>query len=628
MAALRATASLLPHDLERQRLLAASMRIGMLGMFAATPLGAYWLARLGGPTWACIWAAATCISALLSKPLATRVLRARNIQTAEAAQRLYAFKMLLTGGLWGALALWQNASDVDLLALGILQFLILMVSCISLSVSRLAYPLLLVAITLPITVRLILTPPPALPLAAAGIVIAALMLAVAHHTLYRTVHRVILRRQQRDSLAREQEALFHAASEGILLIREEHIVKCNWQGGAMLGMSAEKIVGTHIGQWLHEPASWPHYIEDMHSTFSLGERFSCIARLRKRDGELFFAELSANPIEASNLAAGIVLVTTDISVRLANEAALRSSEQRFRRLLSLSSDWYWEQDADFRFTQLRGARMNDPFSAFAHTLGKHRWDLDIIGVDEPRWAAHRATLEAHLPFSDFTYQLRTHKGELRWLSVTGHPVHDDAGHFCGYHGIGTDITENVRRQERYHHLAHHDTLTGLPNRRLMTDRLDQATALAKRNLNRVAVMLLDLDDFKIINDTDGHSAGDRVLITVAERLRGLIRETDTLSRLGGDEFVILLPAIEHIDAAEQVASKITSILTQALNVDGRHYVLGISVGIAIYPDHTAAPDKLLSLADAAMYQAKQAGGNQYRLAQLNDQGQLPLESRA
>jgi diguanylate cyclase (GGDEF)-like protein len=139
-------------------------------------------------------------------------------------------------------------------------------------------------------------------------------------------------------------------------------------------------------------------------------------------------------------------------------------------------------------------------------------------------------------------------------------------------------------------------------------------------------MLLDLDDFKIINDTDGHSAGDRVLVTVAERLRGLIRETDTLSRQGGDEFVILLPAIEHIDAAEQVASKITGILTQPLNVDSRHYTLGVSVGIAIYPDHTTAPEQLLSLADSAMYQAKQAGGNQYRLAQLNDQGQLPLES--
>ncbi|MDB5800745.1 MAG: hypothetical protein JWL63_1684 [Rhodocyclales bacterium] len=624
MVALGDAQFLQPHDIERQRLLAASMRIGMMGMFAATPLGAYWLVRLGEPTWACMWAIATCISALLSKPLATRILRARGEQAAETAERLYASKMLLTGGLWGVLALWQNASDLDLLALGILQFLILIVSCVSLSASRLAFPILLFAVISPITVRLIVTPPPALPLAAAGIVIAALVLAVAHHMLYRTVRRVILRRQQRDLLAREQEALFHAASEGILLIRDEQVAKCNWQGGAMLGTSPEKIIGTRIGQWLQEAASWPHYLEDMHSTFSLGERFSCIARLRKRDGELFFAELSANPIDAESLDAGIVLVATDISVRLANEAALRSSEQRFRRLLSLSSDWYWEQDAEFRFTQLRGTRMGDPYSPLEETLGKHRWELDILGVEETRWAAHKATLEAHLPFSDFTYQLRTSKGDLRWLSVTGHPVHDDAGHFCGYHGISTDITENVRRQERYHHLAHHDTLTGLPNRRLMIDRLDQATALAKRNLHRVAVMLLDLDNFKIINDTDGHSAGDRVLITVAERLRSLIRETDTLSRLGGDEFVILLPVIETIDDAEQVANKITSTLTQPLEIDDRRYLLGVSIGIAVYPDHTASPDKLLSLADAAMYQAKQAGGNQYRLAQLNDQGQLPL----
>ena len=299
---------------------------------------------------------------------------------------------------------------------------------------------------------------------------------------------------------------------------------------------------------------------------------------------------------------------------------MRSSEQRFRRLLSLSSDWYWEQDAEFRFTQLRGTRMGDPYSPLEQTLGKHRWDLDILGVEETRWRTRPRSKRTCRSAISPT-RLRTAKGDLRWLSVTGHPVHDDVGHFCGYHGISTDITENVRRQERYHHLAHHDTLTGLPNRRLMIDRLDQATALAKRNLHRVAVMLLDLDNFKIINDTDGHSAGDRVLITIAERLRSLIRETDTLSRLGGDEFVILLPVNGD---AEQVAAEITSTLTQPLEIGDRQYSLGVSIGIAVYPDHTATPDKLLSLADAAMYQAKQAGGNQYRLAQLNDQGQLPL----
>lgn len=624
MVALGASASSARHDSERQRMLVTSMRICMLAMFAAAPLCAYWLGRLAGPTPALAWVIATCCSAYLARPLANRVLRTRDDFALMRAEQVYVVSILLTGALWGAPALWPQASELDLLALGTLQFMILIICCVALSASRLAFPLLLAAVTLPIVARLVASPPTALPFAAGGIVCAALVLAVTHHMLHRTVRRVILRRRQRDMLAQEQEALFHAASEGILLIRDSLIVKCNWQGAAMLGSSPEKVIGTRIGAWLHEPASWPHYVEDMRATFQEEERFSSIARLRKRDGELFFAELSANAIDSHNIDAGIVLVATDISVRLANEAALRSSEQRFRRLLSLSSDWYWEQDAEFRFTLIRGTRQSELFDPVNHSIGKQRWDLDIQGVDEQRWTAHRATLEAHQPFSDFTYQLRTPNGELRWVSVTGHPVHDDAGHFSGYHGVGTDITENVRRQERYHHLAHHDTLTGLPNRRLMTDRLDQATALAKRNLNRVAVMLLDLDNFKIINDTDGHSAGDQVLITVAERLRSLIRETDTLSRLGGDEFVILLPAIEHAEAAEQVASKITAILTQALDIDQRKYLLGVSIGIAIYPDHTAAPDKLLSLADSAMYQAKQAGGNQYRLAQLNDQAQLPL----
>ncbi|WP_345532261.1 diguanylate cyclase domain-containing protein [Viridibacterium curvum] len=621
-----AVRSRLPEQ-ERQRLLASAMHVGMIGMLATTTLGAYWLNRVSDPVTALSWAVLVTLSVMLSGPLAARLLRVRHDAVAAAkVETLYALKMLLTGGLWGALAWWSKASELDLLALGIMQFLILVVSTVVLGFTRWAFPCLLLGIAGPLAARLVATPPAALPPAATAVAIAALVLGVAHYMLFRKLRWLHLRRQQRDALAQEQEAVFHAASEGILLIRDNRVAKCNAQGAAMLGVSPDEIIGLDFGSWLQEPESWPHYLEDMHNAFLSGERFSAVARLRRTDGELFFAELSANPIDPAKLEAGIVLVTTDISIRLATEAALRTSEQRFRRLLSLSSDWYWEQDSRFRFTQIRGTRVDALQEHYRDALGKHRWDLPIEGVDERRWDAHRATLEAHLPFSDFIYQIRTTRGELRWLSINGQPMYDEAGVFCGYHGVGTDITESMRTQERYHHLAHHDTLTGLPNRRLLLDRMDQATAHARRDQHGIALLMMDLDDFKTINDTDGHEAGDQVLIAVAERLRSQIRESDTLCRMGGDEFVILLPEVREPGDAEQVAQKIIHSLSVPFDIGGKNYRVGVSVGIALYPEHTASVDKLLTLADAAMYESKQSGGNNYCFAQLGDQGLLQLES--
>jgi len=178
-----------------------------------------------------------------------------------------------------------------------------------------------------------------------------------------------------------------------------------------------------------------------------------------------------------------------------------------------------------------------------------------------------------------------------------------------------DLTEIKMSEERVRHMALHDHLTGLPNRQLFLDRLDQALRRAKRAGSHVALVYIDLDHFKSLNDAYGHAHGDRVLVETALRLRACVRESDTVARLGGDEFVVVLPDLMHADDSLPVAEKIQQTLYDPEAGGGRLF-LGASVGLACYPEHGHDQDSLLARADAAMYEVKRSGGNAVRQAPL------------
>lgn len=177
-----------------------------------------------------------------------------------------------------------------------------------------------------------------------------------------------------------------------------------------------------------------------------------------------------------------------------------------------------------------------------------------------------------------------------------------------------NLHELDESREAIRHLAQHDGLTGLPNRALFADRLQQAVAQAQRDQSRLAVMIVDLDNFKPINDTYGHQVGDSLLTTVAQRMQACVRNADTVGRVGGDEFVVLLPWVQTQQDASVVAEKICDSINQVMLIDGHSLVISASVGVAIYPDHAEEQFSLLRQADAAMYVAKNMGGNQVRIA--------------
>jgi diguanylate cyclase (GGDEF)-like protein/PAS domain S-box-containing protein len=200
-----------------------------------------------------------------------------------------------------------------------------------------------------------------------------------------------------------------------------------------------------------------------------------------------------------------------------------------------------------------------------------------------------------------------HDGTLVPYLCNGVVLKNPAGEIIGFTGTGRDITDRIEAAERMRHMAHYDTLTDLPNRALFSDRLQQALATAHRDKTHMALMFIDLDRFKHINDTLGHNVGDLLLKEAALRMLGCVRESDTVARIGGDEFIVLLNDIDGKEDAILVADKIRQALCQPLNLAGNIIGISTSLGIAIYPENGVDAEELINYADNAMYAAKEAG---------------------
>ena len=201
---------------------------------------------------------------------------------------------------------------------------------------------------------------------------------------------------------------------------------------------------------------------------------------------------------------------------------------------------------------------------------------------------------------------------LEQLSISA--ICDQSDTVLQYVGLCSDVTERWDKEQLIRQMALHDGLTGLPNRTLLMERLGQLIAKSRRESRQIALMFLDLDGFKKVNDTLGHSIGDEVLKTVATRLSGLLRNSDTVARLGGDEFVVLLDNPENSEVIAQIGARVISVVNEPMHFDDAEAHVGTSIGIAVFKDSACSPESLLKRADEAMYAAKAAGKNVYRFA--------------
>lgn len=316
---------------------------------------------------------------------------------------------------------------------------------------------------------------------------------------------------------------------------------------------------------------------------------------------------------ADELAADLVAYQTQLSQLQAAikqrdvlNARLRSSRERYRELFDNASDIILTHDLSGRITSANRAAL--------HAFGYDQ--VDIIGMNVqsivledyiPRLTEHAADHETG-PYTTVPYEVMAHTRSQQavWLEVNPRLVRKD-GVPVGVHIIARDVTERKEAEETIRHQATHDSLTGLPNRRLFSDRLRTALYQSQREATLTAVLFADLDRFKLVNDGLGHAVGDQLLQRVANRLGECVRDGDTVARRGGDEFTVLLNSLVNTDAAADTAERIIAALERPFTIQGHTVHIGTSVGIAVFPDDGATPEDLIRRADIAMYRAKTDG---------------------
>jgi diguanylate cyclase (GGDEF)-like protein/PAS domain S-box-containing protein len=300
-------------------------------------------------------------------------------------------------------------------------------------------------------------------------------------------------------------------------------------------------------------------------------------------------------------------VFRDVTDQARSREALAEREQRFRDVAEASGEFVWECDRQWRFTYLSERAEAVLGYARAEVLGRRPQDFMPLGEERRVEAWLSGNAAGGSAFRDLEHRSVTKAGAAIWLSVSAVPIRDAAGAAVGYRGTAADVTARKQAEARIEFLATRDVLTGLPNRMLMGDRVGQAILAAARGRSQLALLCIDLDRFKLVNDSLGHPAGDALLRAVAERLGGTLRREDTLARLGGDEFVLLWNGLKSTQDAQALAQRVHSILARPFSIEGRTLSVGASIGVAVYPGDGRDFAELLRNADSAMYYAKESG---------------------
>lgn len=310
---------------------------------------------------------------------------------------------------------------------------------------------------------------------------------------------------------------------------------------------------------------------------------------------------------------------------------LRDSEAHYRLLTEDAMDVIWKTDSELRMTyispadeRLRGYKADEVVGHHVFELFTDEGIATVKEVMRQRKAIGSQAAEAD--FINFEAQHRCKDGRVIWGEVFSTPMFDKQGTITGYHGITREISKRKQMEEQVRQLAFHDSLTNLPNRRLLYDRLKQSMVASKRSGCYNAVMFLDLDNFKPLNDAHGHEAGDLLLILAADRLKSSVREIDTVARFGGDEFVVVLNELDADRAASttlagNIAEKIRVALSApyllTISKDGKtdivvEHCCTVSIGVVVFINHDVSQDDILKWADATMYMAKENGRNLIR----------------
>ena len=451
----------------------------------------------------------------------------------------------------------------------------------------------------------------------------AVGLFALHRLFFASLIGSLSARIDHERMAFEQNALVDTAPLGIVVVREGLIVVCNEALLKLLGYRHKQdLLGRSIRMLMPDDAAWREALDDSRDA-RRGPVKSRIVRRKRADGTVIDVKLDIAAVTASHGETEYIGIYEDTNERLAIEEGFRHAVQMQRLVfeaagegIAIVSNGVIEQ-ANQALSDLVGtpvAKLKDR-------------SFQSMFQDPEGWAEIEKQFQRLGKGLKLERRMMHSDGRPIWVCVTGRAVETPAPAMPQSGPIDArsiwivaDLSMHKEREAETWHQANHDVLTGLPNRRFLQDRLDQALALARRDGRRVAVLELDLDGFKKVNDHYGHRFGDAVLEDIARRLPGVIRELDTAGRWGGDEFVLVLKEIDARDVVEDMVRRVITRVTEPIAFGGEQLSVGVSVGIALFPDHGDDVESLMLAADLAMYEAKTGGGNTWRFSSLTAQG--------
>lgn len=361
------------------------------------------------------------------------------------------------------------------------------------------------------------------------------------------------------------------------------------------------------------PEDREHVSRTIRAALEANESFDVEYRIRRADGRIrWVLERGVGLRDAYGQLAWIEGFIQDISERMATNEALREAVRRYSSIFENATEGIFQTTPEGRYLNANPALARIYGHASPDALIIHLRDITRqLYVSPGRRAEFVHLMQAQGVVRNFESQVYRHDGSIIWISENARAVKNADGSVQFFEGTVVDITERKQYEAELEHQASHDSLTGLPNRSLLRDRIDQAIAKAQRDGKLVAVVFVDLDHFKLINDSLGHHVGDCLLLEIAARLSSCIRSHDCVARQGGDEFVIVLTEQDDDHEIIAIVSRLLESISQPWMHHGQEYGLSCSIGISCYPQDGADPDALLRSADAAMYQAKASGRGTY-----------------
>jgi diguanylate cyclase (GGDEF)-like protein/PAS domain S-box-containing protein len=479
------------------------------------------------------------------------------------------------------------------------------------------------------------------------------------------------REKQQDELTKkalfENQAILDNALTGIVFLKNRVVQRCNPYAEQLFGFEPGAMVGTSTRLWYPSEVDFESVGSDFYPSLNSTTAHTTERVFQKQNGQAFWARMSGRVFDASNpLESASIWVIEDTTER-------HNAEDALRKATSLTDAVFNSANVSIIATDIAGTITLINATAqrwLGYSAG------EVVGIHTPALIHDGNEVVARAESLSLEMGQRVEPGfdvfvaravlygtdEFEWTYIrkdeTRFPVHlsisalrNEAGSISGFIGIGVDITDRRRADEAILHanevlerrvlertaqmeetnrqlqteinvrglieqemrrMAHFDALTGLPNRNLLNDRIEQAIERGKRNKHKVGVLFIDLDHFKTINDTLGHHVGDLLLSQVASRMSYMLRATDTLGRLGGDEFLLLAPDVDDMEKLSTIAEKLIEILAQPITVNAHVLHVTPSIGVCCFPDHGDDRETLMRNADTAMYYAKANGRNNYK----------------